>query len=90
MSNRITITPAECQTLVESVETVWQAIAPDACEAFPAMRNVHAVEACIDADRLTMFDDGHGAEAQAIFRSMAMATSYAQALRYLARKVSLI
>jgi hypothetical protein len=88
--SRITIEPAKLRILIDSIKEVWQAIAPDACEAFPRMKNIHAVETCIDAGRLEMFDDQHGVEAHATFRQMLETTSYPQALRYLARKISLI
>lgn len=81
--------------LERAVGAVWQQIAPDVLATSPRISNVSAVEACIDADRLT-FNCGYGRRgkadgeaAQVLVRQMIADAGYGPTLRYLARHVKL-
>jgi hypothetical protein len=77
---------------------VWNAIAGDLSDALAedggGMRNIDAIECCIDADRLTFFadrfdrDEANAAEAE--LRRAIDAHGYDKVLRKLSREIALV
>lgn len=94
-----TLTEDEMKIVKGSIETVWNAIAPDVLEADEfnirhklnkrRMDNLDAIEACIDADRLETFDEEDGEQAHALIRALYDSRDYAGTLRYLAKHINI-
>jgi len=75
---------------------VWNAIGGDSEQAFADMgetiKNTHAIEACIDANRLTTFvrDKAEAASAEAELDRAIDAHGYNKVLRVLSRRIPLV
>lgn len=82
---------AYSNTLIHALHATWQAIGSDllqACaESGEEPDNEGAVEACLDADRITVYGGEHGLAAQTEFRARMHQVGYHTALTELARQL---
>jgi hypothetical protein len=90
----VVYTPAQISLLTSAVQSVWAVIGFDILESDPTADNEECIEACFDADRITMQHlTGEtsltGVEAQAIFRQAAKDHGYPTALRALAARIGI-
>jgi hypothetical protein len=80
---------ANLKIITSSITATWSAIGDDVLESQPNIKNLAAIEACVDADRMDTFDGARGKQAHELLRQMYAMRGYVQTLRMLAKRISL-